>query len=228
MPNKREADRPKGAPDAKRSGTVRTILVVVAVLTAVGIVYATMSRSGKKSAQLASSCVASGALAARAAPLAKGDVAGLIVSKSPTQATELTFSGPDGHELSLSSFKGRTVLLNLWATWCLPCRAEMPALDRLQAFLGGSQFEVVTINIDTARLERRQAFLKEAGVERLAFYADPTANVFQKLKRAAKATGLPTTILIDSDGCELGVRSGPAEWDSEDAKRLISAVIGPR
>jgi thiol-disulfide isomerase/thioredoxin len=104
----------------------------------------------------------------------------------------------------------------------------MPALDRLQAFLGGSQFEVVAINIDTARLERRQAFLKEAGVERLAFYADPTANVFQKLKRAAKATGLPTTILIDSDGCELGVMSGPAEWDSEDAKRLISAVIGPR
>ena len=228
MPNKREADRPEGAPDAKRPGTVRTVLVIVAVLTAVAIVYATMSRSGKESAQLAGSCAASGALAARAAPLASGEVAGLIVAKSPRPATELTFLGPDGRETSLSSFKGRTVLLNLWATWCLPCRAEMPALDRLQASLGGPAFEVVAINIDTARLERRQTFLKEAGVERLAFYADPTANVFQQLKRAAKATGLPTTILIDSDGCELGVMSGPAEWDSEDATRLISAVINQR
>lgn len=225
MPNNREADRPEGAADMKRSA-LRIVLVIAAVLGAAAILYATTSRSGKESAQSASACAGSAALAAKIAPLARGDVAGLIVSKSPAPAVELTFAGPDGADLKLSSFKGRAVLLNLWATWCLPCRAEMPALDRLQVALGGADFEVVAVNIDTARLERRQTFLKEAGVERLGFYADPTANVFQVLKRAAKATGLPTTILVDSQGCELGIMSGPAEWDSDDAIRLIEAALG--
>jgi thiol-disulfide isomerase/thioredoxin len=231
MPNNREADRPEGAPDVKRSAALRISLVLVTVFAVAAILYATLSRSGKESAQSESTqsaarCTASTALAAKVAPLARGEVAGLIVSKAPAPAVDLTFSGPDGADLKLSSFRGRAILLNLWATWCLPCRAEMPALDRLQAALGGADFEVVAVNIDTARLERRQAFLKEAGVERLAFYADPTANVFQVLKRAAKATGLPTTILIDSEGCELGIMSGPAEWDSEDALRLIKAMLG--
>lgn len=230
MPNIREADRPQGLPDVKRSAALRISVVLVTVFAAAAILYATLSRSGKESeqyenTQLAGRCTASAALAAKVAPLARGEVAGLIVPKTPAPAVDLTFFGPDGTDLKLSSFRGRAVLLNLWATWCLPCRAEMPALDRLQAALGGADFEVVAINIDTARLERRQAFLKEADVERLAFYADPTANVFQVLKRAAKATGLPTTILIDSDGCELGIMSGPAEWDSEDALRLIKAIL---
>lgn len=225
MPNNREAHRPEGVADAKRSA-LRVVLVLAAVLAAAAILYATTSRSGKESAQSGGACAGSAALAAQIAPLARGEVAGLIVSKSPAPAVELTFLGPDGADLKLSSLKGKAVLLNLWATWCLPCRAEMPALDRLQAALGGADFEVVAVNIDTARLERRQTFLKEAGVERLGFYADPTANVFQVLKRAAKATGLPTTILIDSQGCELGIMSGPAEWDSDDAKRLIETARG--
>lgn len=230
MPNNREAYRPEGASDVKRSAALRISVVLVTVLVAAAILYATLSRSGKESAQLQSGqsadrCTASAALAAKVAPLAQGEVAGLIVSKAPAPAVDLTFFGPDGADVRLSSFQGRAVLLNLWATWCLPCRAEMPALDRLQAALGGADFEVVAVNIDTARLERRQVFLKEAGVERLAFYADPTANVFQVLKRAAKATGLPTTILIDSNGCELGIMSGPAEWDSDDAIRLIKTML---
>jgi thiol-disulfide isomerase/thioredoxin len=137
---------------------------------------------------------------------------------------DLAFEGPDGRKLSLSDFRGKAVLLNIWATWCAPCREEMPALDRLQALAGGADFEVVALNIDTARLERRRQFLDEIGVKSLAFYADPTADVFQALKRAGKAVGLPTTFLIDADGCEMGALAGAAAWDSEDARRLIAAA----
>jgi thiol-disulfide isomerase/thioredoxin len=116
-------------------------------------------------------------------------------------------------------------LINLWATWCAPCRAEMPALDRLQAKLGGDKFEVVAINIDTARLERRKPFLDSVGVKSLAFYTDEKADIFQVLKQAGKVVGLPTTILVDAKGCELGLMAGPAEWDSPDAIALIQAAI---
>ncbi len=138
---------------------------------------------------------------------------------------QLSFAGPGGECLSLERFAGRVARLNLWATWCLPCRAEMPALDRLEAARGGEKFEVVAINIDTARLERREAFLKEAGVERLRFYSDKSAVVFQELKAAGKASGLPTTVLIGPDGCDIATMAGAAEWDSEEAKNLISKLL---
>jgi hypothetical protein len=100
----------------------------------------------------------------------------------------------------------------------------MPSLDRLQAAAGGGDFEVVAVNIDTARLEKRQQFLNEVGVKSLAFYADPSADVFQALKRAGKVVGLPTSILLDSNGCELGALAGAAVWDSPDARKLIAGV----
>jgi thiol-disulfide isomerase/thioredoxin len=194
-------------------------------LIAIAVVYGTTRHGGKETGD-SGECGPAAAMASRLAPLAVGDVAALTMAKTPRLTTELTFNAPDGRPISLSDFRGRTVLLNLWATWCVPCRLEMPALDRLQAKFGGSQFEVVAINIDTARLERRQAFLTEAGVKSLAFYADPKADVFQTLKRAGKVVGLPTTILIDPKGCELGSMAGPAEWDSHDAFRLIGASLG--
>ena len=103
----------------------------------------------------------------------------------------------------------------------------MPSLDRLQAAAGGQNFEVVAVNIDTARLDRRQAFLNEIGVKSLVFFADPSADVFQTLKRAGKVVGLPTSILIDAQGCEIGALAGAAAWDSPDARRLIGAVLVP-
>ena len=137
----------------------------------------------------------------------------------------IAFETGDGRK-NLGDFRGKTLLVNLCATWCIPCREEMPALDRLQAERGGADFEVVAISIDTTRLEKRQAFLAEAGVKNLAFYADPTAEVFQVLKKAGKVVGLPTSILVDRDGCEIGVMSGPADWASADAAALVMAAIG--
>src|SRR5262249_37423449 len=104
-------------------------------------------------------------------------------------------------------------------------RAEMPALDRLQAAMGGDQFNVTAINVDVQQPERAKDFLTEIGVSRLALYSDPTMGVFNDLKHRGLAIGLPTTLLLDGKGCRLGIVEGPAEWDSEDAKALISAAI---
>lgn len=199
------------------------ILALVAV--SVAVLYGMTGLTGKESAGLdPKSCALSTALSEKLKPLARGEVAALSLARTPRPATELTFEGPDGQPRKLSEFRGKAVLLNLWATWCVPCREEMPALDRLQAKLGGADFEVVALNIDTARLDRRQKFLQDIGVQSLSFYADSTADAFQILKRGGKVVGLPTSILIDAKGCELGVLAGAAQWDSEDALRLLVAA----
>lgn len=172
----------------------------------------------------AAECRAAKAFAERLAPLARGEVAAFNAASTPAPAPNLAFTGPDGAPKTLADFRGSTVLLNLWATWCAPCRQEMPALDRLQAELGGKDFQVVAVNIDTRNLDRPKTWLTEAGVKNLSYYADPQAKVFQDLKRDGKAVGLPITLLIDPQGCELGVLAGPAAWDSPDGLKLVRAA----
>ena len=196
---------------------------VVLAAAAAGVVYGIAPAPGKAAAACSA---ASAARSARLAPLAHGDIAALNVDRSPKQATPVAFDGPDGRKLSLEDFRGRAVVLNLWATWCVPCRAEMPALDRLQAKAGAPDFEVVAVNVDTARLDRPKAFLNEIGVKALSRYADPTADAFENLRLAGKALGLPTSLLIDKDGCELGVVAGPVNWASDDAAKVVDALKG--
>jgi len=117
------------------------------------------------------------------------------------------------------------VLLNLWATWCVPCRKEMPALDALQARLGGDRFQVVAVNIDTRDPHKPRAFLQQVGVRHLAYFSDDSAQVFETLKEAGKAFGMPTTLIIGPNGCEIGTMAGPAEWASDDGIKLVSAAI---
>jgi thiol-disulfide isomerase/thioredoxin len=165
-------------------------------------------------------------LARKIAPLAHGEVAAVNVAKSPLRVPDLAFQDSAGKPLTLERWRGRTVLLNLWATWCIPCRKEMPALDALQQRLGGPGFEVVAVNIDTRDPDKPKAWLKEVGVQQLAYYADPTARTFQDLKSIGRAFGMPTTLLIDPKGCEIGTIAGPAEWASDDAIKLIKAALG--
>ena len=167
-------------------------------------------------------------LAKKIAPFAQGEVAAVNVAKSPLKVPDLAFADAAGKPMSLASFKGRTVLLNLWATWCVPCRKEMPTLDALQSKLGGPGFEVVAVNIDTRDPDKPKQFLKEIGVQTLAYYADPTAKTFQDLKAIGRAFGMPTTLLVDNQGCEIGTIAGPAEWASDDAVKLIQAALGKR
>jgi thiol-disulfide isomerase/thioredoxin len=172
------------------------------------------------------SCKPAAELAKRLAPLARGEVAAVGIASEPRRLPELTFTGADGKPRALADFQGKTVLLNLWATWCVPCRKEMPALDALQAKLGSDSFEVVAVNIDTRNLDKPKTWLQEVGITKLGYYADPSAKVFQDLKAIGKAFGMPTTLLVDPQGCELGALAGPAEWASDDAVKLIEAAAG--
>jgi thiol-disulfide isomerase/thioredoxin len=171
-------------------------------------------------------CRPAGELAKRLAPLARGEVAAVGIASDPKRLPELAFTDTEGKPRTLASFQGKTVLLNLWATWCVPCRKEMPALDALQGKLGSDTFEVVAVNIDTRNLDKPKAWLNEVGIARLGYYSDSSAKVFQDLKAIGKAIGMPTTLLIDPNGCELGTLAGPAEWASEDAVRLIETALG--
>jgi thiol-disulfide isomerase/thioredoxin len=156
--------------------------------------------------------------AARAGGLDK-----LVVAETPAPVSAVTFTDRDGGEHSLADWQGKVVLLNFWATWCAPCREEMPALNNLQAELGGEDFEVVTIATGRNAVERIDAFFAETGVENLPVLLDPR----QQLARDMAVVGLPVTVLIDRDGNELARYMGDAEWDSEAAKTLMRELIGP-
>lgn len=170
-------------------------------------------------------CKPAAETAARLTPLMRGEVAALTPAKAPLRLDWLAFRDAGGAERSLADWKGRTVLLNLWATWCVPCKKEMPALDALQKKLGGPQFEVVAVNIDTRDPQKPKDWMKENAIAGLTYFADPAAKIFQDLKVAGRAFGMPTTLLIDRNGCEIASLAGPAEWASEDAVKLIEAAI---
>jgi thiol-disulfide isomerase/thioredoxin len=207
----------------RRRRFVVPILGALAVVAAGAVLYGTVAPAGKA----ASDCPADSAkLAARLAPLAKGELAALTVASEPRRAEQFAFERDGGAKLTLADFHGRAVLLNLWATWCAPCRAEMPALDRLQAASGDSRFEVVAVNVDTARLEKRGAFLDGIGVKTLTRYADPSGDAFETLRKDGKALGLPVTLVIDKNGCEVGAVEGGAKWDSAEAQALVGALKG--
>jgi thiol-disulfide isomerase/thioredoxin len=164
-------------------------------------------------------------IASRLAPLARGEVAAFAVAKTPFRVPDIAFKDAAGHDKTLADWRGRTVLLNLWATWCVPCRKEMPALAALQQKLGGPSFEVVAVNIDTRDPDKPKAWLQQAGVTGLAYYADASAHAFQELKAIGKAVGMPTSLLIDGAGCEIASLAGPAEWASDDALALVRAAL---
>jgi thiol-disulfide isomerase/thioredoxin len=222
---------PQADPAQLRRIARKLILPHVFLVAALGaaalwfVLYGMKGGGSKETAITASDCAASTALSARLAPLAKGDMAALAIRARPRPMQNLAFFN-DGAPTDLAAFKGRTILLNIWATWCAPCRAEMPALDRLQGEAGSDSFSVVAVNIDTARLERPKAFMQEIGVKNLAFHADSGGNLFKALQQSGKLVGLPTSFLIGPDGCEIGALAGPAKWDSADALALIRAAAG--
>lgn len=153
--------------------------------------------------------------------LSQGDMAAFVFKKTPEELPDFKFQDGSGKERSLSEWRGKVVLLNLWATWCLPCRREMPALDRLQSAAGSDKFEVVAISVDRKGLEASRKFLTDTKVKNLALYVDTSARLNSELR----AVGLPATLLIDAQGREIGRLLGPAEWDSEDALRLVRSVV---
>jgi thiol-disulfide isomerase/thioredoxin len=213
-------------PSPRPAATRRIPLAVGAVLIGAAIGYAGIGGL-KRPAAGDSSCGAAVDLSRRLAPLAQGEVAALTMATAPLQLPDLAFEDADGKPKKLSDWHGKTVLVNLWATWCVPCRKEMPALENLQTKLGGPDFEVVAINIDTRDPDKAKNFLNEAKLTRLGRFKDPNAKVFQDLKSIGRALGMPTSVLVDGHGCEIATIAGPAEWDSNDAVKLIAAAVKP-
>lgn len=158
-----------------------------------------------------------------AGPDASGaNISRFDTSKAGTAAPGTVFTGPDGSEKTLTDFKGRLVLVNLWATWCAPCVTEMPSLDRLQAKLGGTDFTVLALSEDRAGWEKIAPFREKHGLDRLPLYHD----VGSAMMFATKSASLPTTILYGRDGKEIGRLGLPAEWDSSEAVALIRRHMG--
>ncbi len=200
---------------------------VLGAMAGLAVVYGMggFQRNAGQTGAADAACRPAADLAKKLNPLFKGEIAALTPAKAPIRAAQLSFRDGDGRDRTLADWKGRVVLLNLWATWCVECKKEMPALDALQKKLGGPEFEVIAVNIDTRDPDKAKTWLTDNGVSQLAYYADPTAKIFQDLKSAGRVIGMPTTLLIDKDGCEIATLAGPAEWASGDAVELITAAL---
>ena len=146
---------------------------------------------------------------------------GFLIWESPRTLPELAFQDEVGRPLTLADFKGKAILLNIWATWCLPCREEMPKLDSLQAQLGGEQFEVVALSVDHAGISVVEKFYRESGIQHLRKYIDPSTLATSTLG----IEGVPTTLLIDHKGREIGRLTGATDWDSPTMVDFISRAI---
>lgn len=213
---------------------MQKLLAALAVATAsmavgFGAVYATLiaddngERGREPATAVANTATPSGAPLPRGAgtnPLSTGQMTAFVFKDAPQPVADIAFLDGTGASRSLSEWRGRTVVLNLWATWCAPCKTEMPSLERLQDALAGTKAEVIALAVDRTGLEGARQFFRDAKLERLPLYADPTGKTGMTLK----AVGMPTTIVLNADGLEVGRLVGPAEWDSPDAQRLIAAV----
>ncbi len=187
-------------------------LLVVAVVFAVSMTAAALIYKSRMSIRSDTPVAAS-----MQGPLTTKRGFAFTIHPRPKALEEFKFVSGDLKAVSLSDFRGKVVLLNIWATWCGPCRVEMPTLDRLQAMLGGPDFEVLALSIDQGGVAVVKDFYEELGLKALRIFVDPsmTAPV------ALNALGVPTTVLISREGREIGRYTGPAEWDGPEVEALI-------
>lgn len=216
------------------------VAIVLGVAAGAGAVYVTDAPSGNgpangpaateekvagSGAAASADCASAKTVAAALKPYAVGDVAAMTPRDRSTSVGGLAFEDATGKAMSLTDYAGKTLLVNIWATWCVPCRAEMPTLDRLEAKRGGNDFQVVAINIDTGDASKPAEFLRKIGADHVALHRDPSMSVFDDLKKEGLAFGLPVTLLVGARGCLLAAMNGPAEWDGADAERLVDAAV---
>ncbi|ADV10720.1 thiol:disulfide interchange protein TlpA [Mesorhizobium ciceri] len=209
--------------------------LVAGALAGAVAVYVSESRSGNNAPAQAAvgerkddvACAAKSDRAKKVAASATGEVAALLPADPPQSLKSLAFNGPDGKPMTLADHAGKTVLLNLWATWCAPCRAEMPALDALQKEKGSDAFQVIAVNVDAGDDVKPKKFLSDTGVATLGYYRDSTMALFNDLKKRGLALGLPVTMLVDGEGCLIAHMNGPAEWSGPDARRLVETALKP-
>lgn len=200
--------------------------LVLAALVIAGLAIAITFWVGNATSLKASDCLPHPAAAKAVDAAATGQLAALNGTGTGRGYSAMTFTDAAGKPVSIKDFAGKTLLVNFWASWCIPCRAEMPALDKLAAAQNGPDFMVLPINLDlgTGGLDKARAFIASGGWTNLPLYADSSFEAFKRLQTEAVATGLPSSLLLDKKGCEIGVLQGPAVWDSPDGTRVIEVL----
>jgi thiol-disulfide isomerase/thioredoxin len=207
-----------------RKLTARRLLLLVGVSAAVAI--AGTFWLGNAGAPQASECAAQPGKAAAIDAAAQGELAGIVPTAGGRAYADLKFQDATGAMLTIGDFAGKALLVNFWASWCVPCREEMPFLDALAARHNDEGFVVLPINLDIGAggPEKGRAFLAEGNWPNLPLYADPSFEAFERLKTSGAAIGLPATLLLDEKGCEIAVLPGPAHWDTPDGDRVVEAL----
>ncbi len=205
------------------------LALILLAIVAIGIgIYVISTGSGNDPLTTASgetSCKDSVAGAKALDPAIKGDLAAMRIVDDPLDVSALAFADKDGKPATLGDWKGRVVLFNLWATWCAPCRAEMPALEALESGEGGEDFQVVPVSVDLGEPDKPKNFYSEINLTALPFYHEGELAIFNSLKKQGMAFGMPVTLLVDRSSCAIAVLNGPAEWASADAVNLIKTAI---
>jgi thiol-disulfide isomerase/thioredoxin len=140
----------------------------------------------------------------------------------PRVVPEIQFDDRHGHPLTLKAFRGKPIILNIWAPWCIPCREEMPALDRLQAEIGAAHLHVLPLSVDRRGLPAVEKFYRDQRLTSLGIYLDQSGDAASRID----GDGVPMTLLIDRGGREVGRRLGALEWDDPKVVMLIRQRLG--
>jgi len=214
------------APQPKANRSV----VLLAALGLVGAGLAIAVWMGLGNAGQAGECPVQREAAEAIDAAATGELAALNGTGEGRGYADLAFKDAAGADMTIADFSGKALLVNFWASWCIPCREEMPALDALAGKYNAEDFMVLPINLDlgAAGLEKAQRFLDEGQFAHLPLYADNSFAAFDRLKQQAVAIGLPATLVLDQNGCELAVLQGPAEWNTPDGEAVIEALLALR
>ncbi len=207
--------------DQKKPLRTRSLSIAIAVMAAGLGIYWFQGGERKAMGPVSAAMSSVSATPGVTKELSTGALAAFLVRSERKALPDIQFFDGNGKETRVSQWQGRVMLINLWATWCAPCRKEMPALAELQAKLGSKDFEVVAISIDRKGIEASSAFLKETGADALKLYVEPSSRILNELQ----ALGLPATVLVDRKGREIGRLLGPAEWSSPEAVNLIEAAL---
>lgn len=199
--------------------------VVIIALICAAIALAITFWLGNNSSQ-AASCPPNLEAAQKLDAAALGELAAVNGTGQGRSYADMALKDATGNDLTVADFAGKKLLVNFWASWCIPCREEMPALNALAGQYNSDQFMVLPINTGDAQEGKAASFLASGNWENLPLYADPTGfSIIERLKTSAVSAGLPASVLVDENGCELAVLQGPAEWDSPDGHKLIETFL---
>ena len=199
--------------------------LILGAILIVGIGFAVwLGLFPRKSPLGENQCQSSQTISKRLSALAIGGMTSLTVKPHSKPLPSLTFNDSKGTPTTLEAFRGKALFVNLWATWCAPCREEMPTLNALERDFGGNTFAVLAINVDTRATDRPRQWLKENAIDTLPYYSDSTGTVLKTLQWSGHAPGLPATILIDSNGCEVATLLGGADWASPEARKIVEVL----